>query len=316
MRMGRPFHCFARIALMAASLLAGGIASAGAAPVLVVKHQGVDRIAALFRPSSLPVGPAPLVIALHGLGQSIESLHDWLHLDAAAERERFVVVYPEAIERKWSYGKPIEGPMPRVNGKIVDDVGFISRVIDGLIEMKVADPTHVYVTGMSRGGLMTYALICALADRFAAAAPLITGMTDHQREHCRPSRPIPIMVVAGTNDEAQWYDGQITRSGRLLSIPETLEFWRQRNGCSKETATSLPHRDSSDPTRVRMLEWTRCRDHARLRLYRVNDGGHQLPSFSPSDEQTTKLFGLRNHDIETADEFWSFAKTIESLRHH
>jgi polyhydroxybutyrate depolymerase len=314
--MGRPLKHFARVALMVAGLLVGAVAGAPAGSVLLVNHQGVNRYANLFRPPALPAGPAPLVIALHGLGQSVESLHDWLHLDTAAEREHFVVAYPEAIERKWSYGKPIEGPMPRVNGKIVDDVGFISRIIDGLIEMKIADPTHVYVTGMSRGGLMTYTLICALADRFAAAAPLITGMTDHQRQNCRPTRPIPIMVVAGTNDEAQWYDGQVTNSGRLLSVPETMEFWRQRNGCSQETATSLPHRDSSDPTRVRLLEWTRCRNHARLRLYRVNDGGHQLPSFSPSDEATTKLFGLRNHDIETADEFWAFAKTIESLRHH
>jgi polyhydroxybutyrate depolymerase len=295
-------------------LTSGWIAPATAAPVLVVNHQGVDRLATLFRPPSLPTVPAPLVIALHGLGQSVESLHDWLHLDATAEREHFLVAYPEAIG-KWSYGRPIDAPMPKVHGKTVDDVGFISKLIDGLVEMKIADPTHVYVTGMSRGGLMTYTLMCALADRFAAAAPLISGMTDHQRETCHPSRPIPIMVVAGTNDESQWYDGQVTRAGRLLSIPETMEFWRRRNGCTAETAASLPHRDASDPTRVRLLEWTNCRNHAHLRLYRVNDGGHQLPSFAPSDDATTKTFGLRNHDIETADEFWTFAKTMSRLRH-
>jgi len=312
--MGLPFHRVIRNALLAAGTLACA-ATAQAAPVVVVNHQGVDRVAMLHRPPGLPAGPVPLVIALHGLGQTIDSLQEWLHLDAAAEREHFVVVYPQAYG-KWSYGRPIDSPMPQVNGKTVDDVGYISRLIDGLVEMKVADPAHVYVTGMSRGGLMTYTLACALADRLAAAAPLISGMTDHQREDCRPARPIPMMVVAGTNDEAQWYDGQVTGKGRLLSVPETMEYWRLRNGCSAETAASLPHRDETDPTRVRMLEWTHCRNHSRLRLYRVNDGGHQLPSFAPSDEATTRLFGLRNHDIETADEFWTFAKSVSNLKTH
>src|SRR5206468_5487355 len=66
--------------------------------------------------SGLPAGPVPLVIALHGLGQTIDSLQEWLHLDAAAEREHFVVVYPQAYG-KWSYGRPIGAPMPQVNGK-------------------------------------------------------------------------------------------------------------------------------------------------------------------------------------------------------
>jgi polyhydroxybutyrate depolymerase len=304
-------------AIIAAALL--GLLSAEpsrADPVLVINHQGIDRYTTLHRPPAPLPGPAALVIALHGLGQSIDSLHDWLHLDAAAERENFIVAYPQAVERKWSYGRPIQDPMPMVRGKPIDDIGFIRTLIDGLVVAKVADPARIYVTGMSRGGLMTYALVCALADRIAAAAPLISGMTDHQREDCRPSRAIPMMVVAGTNDEAQWYDGQITRIGRLLSVPETMEYWRVRNGCPAETAVSLPHRDASDPTRIRMIEWSGCRQNARLRLYRVNDGGHQLPSFTPSDARTTKMFGPRNRDIETADEFWTFAKTAPKLRAH
>ena len=292
-----------------AALTLALLSSAQADPKLAINHQGVERLATLHRPQAIASVPSPLVVALHGLGQSVESLQEWLHLDAASDREKFSVVYPEAIGRKWSYGRPIDGPMPTVNGKTVDDVGFIRTLIDGLVNMKVADPTRIYVTGMSRGGLMTYTLMCALADRIAAAAPLISGMTDHQREDCRPKRPVPMMVVAGTNDESQWYDGVVTPAGRLLSIPETMEYWRVRNGCTEETASWLPHRDESDPTRVRLFEWSKCRNNAQLKLYRISDGGHQLPSFAKIDEHTTKLFGLRNHDIETADEIAKFVMT-------
>jgi polyhydroxybutyrate depolymerase len=293
--------------------LCSGFWPADAASTLVVPHQGVDRVATLYRPSSLSGSPAPLVVALHGLGQSIDSLRDWLHLEAAADREGFSVVYPEAIARKWNYGRPIKDPMPVVNNQTVDDIGYIRALIDGLIDMKIADRAHIYVTGMSRGGLMTYTLACALSERLAAAAPLITGMTDHQREDCHPARPIPMMVVAGTNDESEWYDGIVAPRGRLLSVPETMEFWRVRNGCTAEDAKSLPHRDQTDPTAIRLIAWTHCRDHADLRLYRVNDGGHQLPSLLPSDPKTTRMFGVRNHDIETADEFATF---IKKVAHH
>jgi polyhydroxybutyrate depolymerase len=295
-------------AAIAAALFGASAAAARADQKIIVQHQGVERVATLHRPTK--DRPMPLIVALHGLGQSIESLHEWLHLDAVSDREGFAVVYPEAIVRKWNYGRPIEKPQPIVpSGATVDDVGFIRTLIDRLVSTKVADPTRVYVTGMSRGGLMTYTLACAMSEKIAAAAPLISGMTDHQREDCHPKRPVPMMVVAGTHDDSQWYDGIIASTGRLLSIPETMEYWRVRNGCAAESAEWLPHRDDTDPTRVRLFEWSKCRNNAQLKLYRVSSGGHQLPSFSQLDENTNKMFGLRNHDIETADEIAKFVMT-------
>ena len=86
---------------------------------IVIEHQGVERIATLHRPTvAVKTGPAPLIVALHGLGQSIESLHDWLHLDAAAEHAGFAVVYPEAIEpQSGTTAARSKDPQPTVNGK-------------------------------------------------------------------------------------------------------------------------------------------------------------------------------------------------------
>jgi len=116
-----------------------------------------------------------VVIGLYGHGQTIEKFRNWLHLDATADREHFVVVYPDAVDHDWSYGRPIVKPMPAVDGEPVDDVGFIRLIIDNLVETKRADPARIYVIGLSRGGLMTYTLACALADRIAAAAAAITA---------------------------------------------------------------------------------------------------------------------------------------------
>ena len=296
-----------RTAVLILSLVCG-LGGVRADEVLTFTHQGITRTATVHTPAELPAAPAPVVVGLYGRGSTIEALRSSLHLDATADREHFVVVYPDAVNHDWSYGRPIINPMPAVNGEPADDVGFIRKIIDNLIETKRADPARIYVTGVSRGGLMTYTLACTLADRIAAAVATITGMTDHQREDCRPARPVPLMVIAGTMDRVQPYDGWLFPQGRLLSVPETLEYWRVQNGCTKLDEKDVPHREASDRTGVWLFRWTDCRDGARLQLYRINSGGHQVPSFTPNSEQEAKKMGRRNRDIESADEIWAFVK--------
>jgi polyhydroxybutyrate depolymerase len=290
-----------------AAVLALGMAAAPA-DELKLSHQGIDRTAVLYRPAKAS-GPAPLVIALHGLGGNGQNFRNYAGIDAAADREGFIAVYPDAIEGSWSYGRPIVRPMPAINGETVDDVGFIGALIDDLVSKKLADPARVYVTGISRGGLLAFTAACALADKIAAAAPLITGMTDHQREDCKPARPVPIMVIAGTSDQMQSFTGAQLDKGRLLSVPETLDFWRTRYGCTGRDVRSLPHRDPADRTQVTLLEWKGCA--AKLRLYRIEGGGHQIPSIGGANNpMREERFGLRNRDIETADEVWAFFTSV------
>lgn len=285
-------------------------APAQAEEPITLTHQGIERSAILHKPAGSPPGPLPLVIALHGYTQSVEHLRGALLLDAAADREGFAVVYPEAIERTWNYGVAVGVPAPTIDGQPVDDVGFVRRLIELLTGRNIADPTRIYVVGSSRGGLMAFTLACVLDDLVAAVAPSITGMTEPQRRDCRPARPMPIMVIASTEDPVQLYDGWIFPAGRLLSVPETMEFWRLLHDCTKQTAKPLPHRERSDETEVLQIDWQGCRNDAEVRLYRVSGGGHQLPSLAAGSEELANRFGLRNRDFETADEVWAFFKGI------
>ena len=306
------------------TLLCGlaAIAVANAMPVrapaseeaVKVTHQGVERAAVLYRPATA-VGPRPLIVALHGRGQSVTQFREGarccgLPFDAVADREGFVVLYPEAIDLQWSYGRPVGAPMPAVNGEPADDVGFIRGLIDELIAKKIADPARIYVAGVSRGGLMAFTLACALSDRIAAVAPLITGMTDHQRADCKPERAIPMLVIAGTNDPVQDYDGALLPRGRLLSVPETMEFWRVLHGCTGQKRALLADRDRSDRTRILRVDWIGCKGDAPVILYRVQGGGHQVPSLAASGGGPGHRFGLRNRDIETTEEIWTFFKDL------
>jgi polyhydroxybutyrate depolymerase len=277
-------------------------ASCLAAESLTFTHQGIERTVLLHQ-AGTALAPRPVVIALHGLNQSVDRLRESLRLDQAAEREGFIVAYPVAIDLIWNYGRPINKPGPTVSGALVDDLGFVRRLIDELVARKLADSTRIYATGVSRGGLMAFTLACVAADRLAAVAPLITGMTEYQLQDCRPSRPVPIMVLAGTADRAQAFGGAQGPLGRLMSVPDTMNFWRQQHGCAGRMARPLPHRNADDPTSILLVEWGGCRTGAAPQLYRVEGGGHQLPSVSAGPNPN-----LRNRDVETADEIWAFFK--------
>jgi polyhydroxybutyrate depolymerase len=310
--MSAPRACCCSTAVAALVLILIAPPSAMSADeVLKFEYQGIERQAIIHEPAALGAVAAPLVISLHGLGQTTGGLRTLLRLDATADREGFRVLYPEAVEKSWSYGRPVNLPMPTTGIETVNDIGFIRLLIDELIDRKIADPTRIYVTGISRGGLMAFTLACALSDRIAAAAPLITGMTEFQREDCRPTHVRSIMALAGTADTTQSFVGAQLVRGRLLSVADTMNYWSTLHGCTSHSARVLPHRDPADRSQITVIDWNDCRDGGRVRLYRVEGGGHQVPSIVVnSSEEGIKRFGLRNRDIETADEIWAFFNNI------
>lgn len=127
---------------------------------------------------------------------------------------------------------------------------------------------------------------------------------------------MPIIVVAGTADPILAYDGWLQAGvPRLLSIPETMEFWRRRHGCTGQAGQLLPHREAADPTRTQRIAWTGCVDGGPLVLYRVAGGGHQPPSFTPNTEEQRRVFGRRGQDVETAEAIWRvFADSLPRPR--
>jgi polyhydroxybutyrate depolymerase len=214
-----------------------------------------------------------------------------------ADGNGVAVAYPEAIGGMWNYRPDPDGP---------DDTGFIAALVDRLAADGEADPKRVYLTGISRGGLMTWRLMCVRPELFAAAAPLSSAMSEAQVPSCRPARPVPVLAEDGSADPVMAYDGWLPPAPqpRLLSVPETMEFWRRLHGCTGETATHLPHREASDPTRVTRYDWTGCA--APVVLLKVTGGGHMPASFAANTEEERAVLGRRGRDVETAAEVWKF----------
>lgn len=271
-----------------------------------LSFQGIDRPYLLH--NAAKGNPRPLVVALHAWDQPTDDLQQSWTMDAVAEREGFAVVYPRSLKGRWSYVETRSVRLPNGEGT-VDDLGFLRALIDRLIEDKVADPGRIYVAGVSNGALMTWTLACGLADRLAGAAPLLSGMVQRQLEQCRPGRQLPLLVIAGTEDWTQPYDGWIVPGHRLLSIPESLEFWRRQRGCDWVERYFVPPHAPDDRTRAVRVDWTDCTDSAPMRFLRIEGGGHVLPSYVPLSDREKPGHGQRSRTVETAEEIWRFFRS-------
>ena len=66
--------------------------------------------------------------------------------------------------------------------------------------------------------------------------------------------------------------------GRVLSTPDTVQFWASHNGCYSEPKTTwLPDTDPQDGTRVRKKVFSGCKKEADVVFYEIHGGGHTWP---------------------------------------
>jgi polyhydroxybutyrate depolymerase len=256
--------------------------------------------------------PAPLVIVLHGNTQTGADMATRTSWPAVAKRERFSIVLPDGLNRAWADLRLDSKRAGRAPPKGTDDVAFIVALIEKFVRDGAADPKRIYVTGLSNGGAMTMTMVCARADLFAAAASVIINLTDESADACHPSCPVPMLMMNGTADPLIPFEGGRGSSrfavAGFWSTAKTLDFWRRANGCEmRDAATSLDHRDPSDPTSVTRID-SRCPPGRDAVLYRIDGGGHRMPGFPDArfPRLVNAVFGPQNHDIDGAEIIWAF----------
>ncbi|MBW5439284.1 prolyl oligopeptidase family serine peptidase [Bradyrhizobium canariense] len=295
-----------RIAALVAALAAAPAASAD-----TIDIDGVKRSYAVQLPAKRLV---PLVVVLHGKTQRGADMMTRTAWPQVAKREGFAVVFPDGLNHAWVDARTKAGPALRGPRAGTDDVAFIAKLVEKLVANGTADPRRVYVTGISNGGAMAMTLVCARADLFAAGASVSMNLTDEAAVTCHPSRPLPMLLMNGTADPLVPYEGgrgsSYYAADGFWSTDETLAFWRKLNGCEIDNSdmTDLPDRAPADQSTVTRIS-SRCPEGHEVVLYRINQGGHRMPGFSPDarfPKVATSLLGTQNGDIDAAETIWTF----------
>ena len=281
------------------------VASISSSMLKTIDFQDQQRTYYLYVPSSYRSddSPMPLVLAFHG-GQG---RGEWLARNTGfndlADKEGFIVVYPDAIDRHWNDGLNTPGFDPTI-----DDVSFVASLIDELEQTINIDRRRIYATGMSNGGFFTLRLACELSDRIAAFAPVAATLPVNITSQCRHENPVSILLIGGTDDTfVPWQGGSMRRGQQILSMRETFEFWKHHNACvSREEVYQLPDSDRTDGTDIESSTYWGCRSSSEVKLLKIRGGGHGWPGgrrpLNPS------LVGQTSYDINATEVIWNFFK--------
>jgi polyhydroxybutyrate depolymerase len=290
-----------------------------------MEHDGKQRHYRIHVPDTAGADPRPLVVVLHGGGGNAE-VASKMGFTALAERENFIVVYPEATAGHWNDG--------RVGRVIVnsagdnDDVGFIMALIEKIKNAHVIDPQRIYATGFSNGGIMSHRLGIERADIFAAIAPCIGGIAKPlgAERKFKPSEPLSVLIIQGTEDPFVPYGGgRLTVNllpalgkrterdhGAIVSTDQAIKLWNKANGILGEPRVNMmADTDRFDGCSLERSDWPPGDQGSQVSLIRMVDAGHTVPG--ARQYLPKQIIGKTCRDANASEIIWSFFKAHPKL---
>lgn len=228
-----------------------------------------------------PKVPAPVLLLLHGYGAS------------GAEQDALFMLHPFTRQQGILYAYP-DGTVDQTGQRFwnatdaccdfyhtgVDDVAYLSAVLDDIETHYNVDKKQIFVAGHSNGGFMAYRLACDISQRVAAFLSL-AGANWMDTSHCQPQEPVAGAQVHGTADDEVPYNGDVAED--IPSALQSISFFAQYDGCSPQPD---PDAGTLDIDRIvpgpetTIERWTGCKS-AAAELWTMAGVGH-IPNFQPT----------------------------------
>ncbi len=128
----------------------------------------------LFIPCRVDDTPLPLVVMLHGCKQDSLDFATGTAMNVVAEREKFMVLYPEQLRASnsigcWNWFNPLH------QGRGQGEPGMIAALTSHVLTHNSIDPARVFVAGLSAGAAMA-ALMGQLYPEVFAAVGVHSGL--------------------------------------------------------------------------------------------------------------------------------------------
>ena len=275
-----------------------------------VRHGGRDRSYIVHVPPAGASAPLPVVLAFHGGGGNAIGFKAYGELDRVADREHFLVVYPNGTGPlpnrllTWNAG---DGCCGYALENQVNDVGFVAVLLMDLAARTQIDRRRVYATGHSNGGIFAHRLGAERSGVIAAIAA-VSGSLD--LKSFRPGRPVPVLDIHSVDDPRALYNGGLgppfpgtdTRI-RHQPVQEGLDRWIAANGCRTQPDTvSRLNKEGQSAT---LLVWRSCRGGAEVAHWKLTGSGHGWPGTS-TPAIAEAIVGPQSKLIRAADEVWAF----------
>jgi poly(hydroxyalkanoate) depolymerase family esterase len=217
--------------------------------------------ARIYRPAGF-TGPLPLVVVLHGCTQTAAGYDAGAGWSALADEAGFMLLFPEqqrANNPNLCFNWFVPGDFRRDGGEALS----IRQMIEALVRSKAADPSRIFVTGLSAGGAMTSVMLATYPEVFAGGAviaglPYATASGVPQALERMQGRGLPDaedlgrLVRKASNHEGRWPAVSVWHGSRdatvdLANADAILSQWRAVHDVGAlptetETVDGVPHR--------------------------------------------------------------------------
>jgi len=230
----------------------------------------------------------PIVVALHGFTQSARRISNYSGFMEMASEEGFIAVFPQGIQASWNFG---------INLNEVDDVAFLSSMLDSLEKWYPVDSERIYFCGFSNGAFMSFEMACHMSHRIAAIASVGGSMGRSQILDCEPEYPVGIMMVHGNDDRVILFEGQ----SWVKPVEEVTDHWVLQNGCNMMRDTIETFSNDQGEISIKRMTNSPCADQTEVELWKVYGGGHTWPG-----SRAHSGSGRTNRDIDASEKIWQF----------
>jgi polyhydroxybutyrate depolymerase len=222
----------------------------------------------------------PLVVLLHGFTGTASKTDMYMLLRYRTSSRGFILVTPDGT------ANPPGSISPKgedYSGKQfwnatefccdflksgVDDVKYLTKLVDYLSSNYRVDRRRVYLLGHSNGGFMANRLACEEGEKFAAIASLAGGSFKNLSS-CKKSTAVAYLQIHAVNDGTIAYGEDARYAGGL----PTVQQWLKKNDCSSEF--QVVPRKSILPLVVgpemSMQTWRKCSTGKEVALWTIQN---------------------------------------------
>jgi polyhydroxybutyrate depolymerase len=244
----------------------------------------VDGVARTYRSIVVaqPAGTLPLLIVLHGRGQSESSALSMTGFLGLVQQQQAVLLVPEGEQRSWNAG---HGCCGFAGAHQAADVPFVAAIVADALRRWPIDAQRVYLVGYSNGGKLAYSAACAHPALFAAVAtygavPL---------SPCPPGTPaVSMMLAVGSEDQVLPFHGKPAGHPPLPSVAQALTWLRAQAGCPARAQTV---QDGS----AAVQRWAGCAGGTDVESVVYPGRGHAWPSGGSPTAATLMWTFLSRH---------------------
>jgi polyhydroxybutyrate depolymerase len=235
-----------------------------------------------------------VLVMLHGGSGSGPTFKSSMNMDPIAKTNKFVVLWPTAIDGNWTDGRIATQGGP-------DDIKFIRQMITYMNTTYGTSATKVFGSGISNGAIFLHWVVANNPGVFLGIAPVAGNIPDTFSALC--THNTPVIMFNGTADPLMPFAGGVgggafgNSTDTMMSSYNSIAKYATLNKAKAFIETILPI-IVADGTTVTKREYPGGTVAPTI-LYVITGGGHTWPG-GPNAGTTQPVVGKVTSQINAS----------------